>query len=242
MYKDVAGELRSAFDPKWGRSSFAGVQGPHSPGAMRRTRRRHDHTTHAWYRHDFTRMVRGRCAAPAVYRSCSMVRGRCAAPVHYWSYTIPLIPPTRSTLACSGATPVPLSVRYASLVRRGAPDPRGRNPRGRHDEVEAPIAPPGERGRGPARPECCTVQGPQENGAGGANTSVTDLVELGVVAAQPSRLWGGRPLLRVTTRSGFSELFTLNVRGYCRNSSSFRSKPPSVEPKDSGPIRVERKN
>ena len=114
------------------RQSFAGVQGPHSPGAMRRTRRRHDHTTHAWYRHDFTRMVRGRCAAPAVYRSCSMVRGRCAAPVHYWSYTIPLIPPTRSTLACSGATPVPLSVRYASLVRRGAPDPRGRNPRGRH--------------------------------------------------------------------------------------------------------------
>ena len=58
------------------RQSFAGVQGPHSPGAMRRTRRRHDHTTHAWYRHDFTRMVRGRCAAPAVYRSCSMVEQR----------------------------------------------------------------------------------------------------------------------------------------------------------------------
>ena len=114
------------------RQSFAGVQGPHSPGAMRRTRRRHDHTTHAWYRHDFTRMVRGRCAAPAVYRSCSMVRGRCAAPVHYWSYTIPLFPPTRSTLACSGATPVPLSVRSASLVRRGAPDGAARNPRGRH--------------------------------------------------------------------------------------------------------------
>ena len=56
-----------------------------------------------------------------------------------------------------------------------------------------------------------------------------------VVAAQPSRLWGGRPLLRVTTRSGFSELFTLNGRGYCRNSSSFRSKPPLVEPKDSSP-------
>ena len=72
-------------------------------------------------------------------------------------------------------------------------------------------------------------------GAGRANTSVTDLADLGVVAAQPSRLWGGRPLLRVTTRSGFSELFTLNGRGYCRNSSSFRSKPPSVEPKDSSP-------
>ena len=36
------------------------------------------------------------------------------------------------TLACSGATPVPLSVRYASLVRRGAPDGAARNPRGRH--------------------------------------------------------------------------------------------------------------
>ena len=168
------------------RQSFAGVQGPHSPGPMRRTRRRHDRTTHAWYRHDFTRMVRGRCAAPAVYRSCSMDHG----------------------------TGTMRRARSLLVIHH--------------------------RGRGPARPECCTVQGPQENGAGRANTSVTDLVELSVVAAQPSRLWGGRPLLRVTTRSGFSELFTLNGRGYCRNSSSFRSKPPSVEPKDSGPIRVER--
>ena len=146
---------------------------------------------------------------------------------------------------------------FAPLVRRWGPFTEMLGSERRHDHAVgaatsagitdpiaspsvAPIAPPGERGRGPARPECCTVQGPQENGAGGANTSVTRVVELGVVAAQPSRLWGGRPLLRVTTRSGFSELFTLNGRGYCRNSSSFRSKPPSVEPKDSGPIRVER--
>ena len=113
------------------RQSFAGVQGPHSPGAMRRTRRRHDHTTHAWYRHDFTRMVRGRCAAPAVYRSCSMVRGRCAAPVHLVIHH-PAVSAHTLTMACSGATPVPLSVRYASLIRRGAPDGAARNPRGRH--------------------------------------------------------------------------------------------------------------
>ena len=72
--------------------------------------------------------------------------------------------------------------------------------------------------------------------------SLVTCVALGSLRGEAcSRLWGGRPLLRVTTRSGFSELFTLNVRGYCRNSSSFRSKPPFVEPKDSGPIRVERK-
>ena len=34
--------------------------------------------------------------------------------------------------------------------------------------IRSSHRPPGERGRGPARPECCTVQGPQENGRRGS--------------------------------------------------------------------------